>query len=231
MISNDRNTGNEFKFLIRNDTYGVRRYPENYFKFILDVGANIGMFSTFMRMRHPEATIIAVEPCIETCRYLRQNVNMLDVVIEEKALGLVSPLYLRKGRRGNHEIMGHIFSQESNYEDTYRVESISLKQLNDKYKVRRPYLLKINCEGGEGSLIDDISSHSVLQKADFIGMMVHYKNEKNVSYSQDWRTLEEYDNFFNSLFSDTHSVFRHHNNSHGTSVYSIYKDKEFYNGP
>ena len=227
MISNDRNTGNEFKFLIRDDTYGVRKYPENYFKSIIDIGANIGMFSAFMRMRHPEANIVAVEPCIETCRYLIQNLNMLNVHIEEKALGTISPLYLKKGRRGNHEIMGHIFSEESDYENTYRVESITLKQLNDKYKIRRPYLLKINCEGGESHLVNDPSSHPILKKADFIGMMAHYKNERNISYSQNWLTADEYDEFINKLFLDTHHIKRHTNNKHGSCVYSIYKNKEF----
>jgi len=228
MISNDRNSGSEFNFLVKNDAYRIRKYPENYFHSILDIGANIGVFSTFMRMRHPKAEIVAVEPCIETCRYLRQNLNMLYVPIEEKALGTRTPLYFEKGQRGNHEILGHIFAEKSTYADTYRVESITLKQLNDKYKVRRRYALKLNCEGGEKHLIDDKSSHSVLLKADFIGMMVHYKTERNTSYSQYWIELEDYDNFLHSLLGKTHHIERHTDNTkRGSSVYSIYKDKEF----
>ena len=227
MISNDRDSGSEFNFLVRNDAYRIRKYPENYFHSILDIGANIGVFSTFMRMRHPNANIVAVEPCIETCRYLRQNLNMLYVPIEEKALGTSSPLYFEKGQRGKHEILGHIFAEKSTYADTYRVEAITLKQLNDKYKIRRPYAVKLNCEGGEKHLIEDVTSHPVLLKADFIGMMVHYKNEINSSYSQHWLKLEDYDNFLYSLLGKTHHIVRHTNNGRGSSICSIYKNKEF----
>jgi len=227
MISNDRNSGSEFNFLIKNDAYRIKNYPDNYFHSVLDVGANIGFFSVYMRMKNPNASIVAVEPCIETCRYLRQNLNMLYIPIEEKALGSGQPLYLEKGQRGKHEILGHIFAENSKYENTYKVETITLKQLNDKYKVRRPYVVKMNCEGGEKHLIDDSTSHTVLKKADFIGLMVHYQNDRNLSYSKHWLKLEDYETFLHNLLGDTHYIERHHNNKRGSSIYSIYKYKEF----
>jgi len=230
MISNERNSGIEFDFIIRKNLYKINKYPENYFKVIFDIGANIGLFSVFIRMRHPDSKIIVVEPCIETCRYLRQNINRLDIFLEEKALGSKSPLYLEKGRRGKHEILGHIFSEESKYSDTYRVESITLEQLADKYDLKEPYAIKVNCEGGEKHLLEDTSSHPILKRADFIGVMVHYKNKRNKSYSQSWLTLEEYESFFNNLLGQTHYIERHHDNRHGTSVYSIYKDRRFADG-
>lgn len=224
MISDSRGVANEVGFLITKDAYRIRSYPENAFKFILDIGANIGIFSVFARMRHPNAKIIAVEPCIETCRYLRQNIEMLDISLEEKAIGDGSTLYLDKGKRGKHEILGHKFMSTSEYENTYRVESITLKQLNDKYSVRRPYALKLNCEGGEFAVSQDLSSFSVLRKAEFIGVMIHYKTDRNAHYSSGWSTLEYYDSFFEEVLSDTHRIDRHHNDAkRGSSIYSIYK--------
>ncbi len=93
MISDSKNRGNEVKLIVNRDIYQVRRYADNYFHSILDIGANLGIFSVFMRMRHPDATIVAVEPCMETCQYLRQNINMLNIHVQEKAFGNGQPYY------------------------------------------------------------------------------------------------------------------------------------------
>jgi len=40
---------------------------------VIDAGANIGMFSIYAAIRHPNSTIYAFEPCAETFSVLLEN--------------------------------------------------------------------------------------------------------------------------------------------------------------
>jgi FkbM family methyltransferase len=58
--------------------------------FVIDVGANIGMFSLFVKLHRPDATILAFEPVPETAAVFRRNIELhrLSAVdLREIALG------------------------------------------------------------------------------------------------------------------------------------------------
>ena len=58
--------------------------------FVIDVGANIGMFSLFVKRQHPGADILAFEPVPEIVTVLRRNIELhrLSAVdVREVALG------------------------------------------------------------------------------------------------------------------------------------------------
>ena len=46
---------------------------------IFDVGANIGVYTLFAKMRNPEATVYSFEPIPEICDVLRKNIVLHDV--------------------------------------------------------------------------------------------------------------------------------------------------------
>jgi FkbM family methyltransferase len=57
---------------------------------VIDVGANIGMFTLFVKRRHPGAGVVSFEPVPENAAVLRQNLGLhrLDgVTVHEVALG------------------------------------------------------------------------------------------------------------------------------------------------
>jgi FkbM family methyltransferase len=57
---------------------------------VVDVGANIGMFALFVKLRYPDAEILAFEPAPQSAAVLRQNIGLhhLDgVQVSEIALG------------------------------------------------------------------------------------------------------------------------------------------------
>lgn len=217
MISNYENQGNEFKYIVARDIYGVGKYKSNYFDIIFDIGANIGFFSVYMRMKHPHTRIVAVEPSIEVCNYLRQNINMLNIELEEKALGNGGRFFLLS--RGH--ILDSMFVQECR-ENSYSVESISLASLFEKYncKLSDKYLIKLNCEGGESHIIGDKKSEEVLINAQHVGMQIHFKSQQ----SPFWIDREEYDNWINHIFKDTHYVTEHKRSMRrGVSFYRAVK--------
>jgi FkbM family methyltransferase len=57
---------------------------------VIDAGANIGLFSIFVKLRYPDAEILAFEPAPESAAVLRQNIELhrlRDVVVQQVALG------------------------------------------------------------------------------------------------------------------------------------------------
>ena len=195
MISDERSSMSEIRRIIFEDIYHIRQYQEGYFDTIFDIGAHIGVFSLFMRMRHPNAKIIAVEPCRETCKYLRQNLTGLGINIEEIALGDGSQLYFSP-REHSHS---HRFVSRPN--ENYAVPSMTLPELFAKYRPTHRYMLKIDCEGGERSLIGDLKAHEILANAKQISIEVHF------GYFEDRLSWEEYDEWIRTI--PNHSVGYH----------------------
>ncbi|KAM3497755.1 hypothetical protein MY10362_008901 [Beauveria mimosiformis] len=59
-------------------------------RFVIDVGANIGLFSVYIKNRHPECKVLAFEPAPDTFAVLSQNIklhNASDVKAIQCALG------------------------------------------------------------------------------------------------------------------------------------------------
>jgi FkbM family methyltransferase len=76
--------------VFRNDCYGVTDLPDP--PFVVDVGANIGLFALFVKGRYPAAEILAFEPMPQSAALFRRNLALHElqaVVLHEVALGQV----------------------------------------------------------------------------------------------------------------------------------------------
>jgi FkbM family methyltransferase len=74
--------------IFRLGCYDGIRLPQR--PLVIDVGANIGMFALFVKLRYPDAEILAFEPAPESASVFRQNMDLhgLDgVQVAEIALG------------------------------------------------------------------------------------------------------------------------------------------------
>jgi FkbM family methyltransferase len=72
----------------RTDCYADISLPDR--SLIVDAGANIGMFTLFVKLRYPDAEVLAFEPAPETAAILRQNIRLheLDgVAVHQVGLG------------------------------------------------------------------------------------------------------------------------------------------------
>ena len=63
-----------YREIFQNHSYGGPDLPSE--PLIVDVGANIGLFSLYMRQRHPGARILAFEPAPETFDVLTRNLTL-----------------------------------------------------------------------------------------------------------------------------------------------------------
>ncbi|KAJ8121815.1 hypothetical protein ONZ43_g1827 [Nemania bipapillata] len=78
-----------YKEIFEDGCYDVSNLPEA--PFVIDAGANIGMFSLYMKHKFPRSKIIAFEPAPETYGLLRRNLELHNLAdVEALPLGLAS---------------------------------------------------------------------------------------------------------------------------------------------
>ncbi len=122
---------------------------------VIDVGAHVGMVALWLALRHPEITVVAVEPEPLNLAHLRRNVaangagNLIIVPLALTADGR-SPAMARppsnSGGAGLYyaEVEGYSFSQ---------VASTSLDEIFARFVPQRCRLLKMDCEGAEHEIL------------------------------------------------------------------------------
>ena len=123
------------------DVYGLRDVRDA--QRIVDVGANIGVFTVLAARRFPRATVYALEPESENFSVLTENIalnRLTNVILLRKAVARVrgvARLYL--GAPDAHSLYG-----SGNYEE---VETVPLSDFGDID------FLKIDAEGAERDIL------------------------------------------------------------------------------
>lgn len=77
-----------YKEIFIDHCYDIAPLPEN--PFIIDAGANIGLFSIYIKKTYPDARVMAFEPASESLAMLKLNLklhNVTDVELHPYALG------------------------------------------------------------------------------------------------------------------------------------------------
>jgi FkbM family methyltransferase len=119
---------------------------------VLDIGANIGVFSIFAA-RQTNNRVYSFEPFPDNCNYIDKNIlnnGISNVTVEQVAVCNkvgVEKLYIGDIRGGNllfdHNISGKL-------KRFIEVPCITLRHIFDKYGLKTVDFLKIDCEGSEG---------------------------------------------------------------------------------
>lgn len=119
-------------------------------KYILDCGANIGLFSLLYAKRYPSAKIIAVEPEYENYKVLCMNAkrNSNIIVLQNAIWNQDAVLKIIPRDTGAYGFM--VQECEDGFGD---VEGISINYLMEKYDFPRIDILKMDIEGSELEVI------------------------------------------------------------------------------
>ena len=140
---------------------------------ILDVGANIGMFTLYVKWLYPSARVIAVEPSPTNFNYLRQNLgeNQLDdVELIEAVVGKCAGNSLLDTSRDSDAI--RVVSSSS--PDSICVRSVSLAEIIPD----RCVLLKMDIEGSELAALE--GAGAALTRVDRLCVEYHaYRNKSS----------------------------------------------------
>ena len=120
--------------------YGLRKRLSDV-ETILDIGANLGLFSMAARSHYPKATIHAYEPNPRVLSYLKENTSRLGIAIYPEAVG------------GSSGLVSMEDCGDSNLARTTATSDGTVVQVSLATAIERlggaVDLLKLDCEGAE----------------------------------------------------------------------------------
>ena len=186
-----------FSEVCEEDYYGLRSAPFAPDK-IFDLGANVGMFTTYARFLFPQAVIVAVEPEPATyAEMVKRVAHLPGITLLQKALGLaevwrsdhtphppysgILQSYVTPDQPGFPRTeMKSPPGQEGRdglptYTKSPGTKTVTLDELLDEYVgPNNTVLVKMDCEGGENYIFDHEPSMRALRRVDWITMERHY---------------------------------------------------------
>jgi FkbM family methyltransferase len=138
-----------FRDIILDDEYWLHSLPANQINTILDVGANIGLFSVAARIRFPRAHIHAYEPNQDVRKHLDPQSSTFGFSAIYEAIGksngrgtIIKNLECDTTARVNHDEAG-------------KIKITSLSQAINRCEDKFVDLLKLDCEGYEHQLMEE----------------------------------------------------------------------------
>lgn len=159
---------------------------------IVDVGAHLGSFSLYSVFKRKAKRVVSCEPCPDNLKMLRMNVksNRLDDVITvvPKAVSGKHELrtfYLSNSNTGGNSLFGDANWLQGDIGSTFQVECLTLKEVLDDNGIDQVDFLKLDCEGAEIDILQNIDEHTS-DRVNMIGMEFHnYPREWFVSRLQE----------------------------------------------
>lgn len=135
---------------------------------VVDLGANVGVFTRYASSLWPDTKIISVEPNPDNCRVFREYTHSPNVTLIEAAVGR-GQVYHSPGANGAMEVyltksIGFPLLAGQDY------KTVMLTDLTIKGKS----LLKIDIEGNETVIFSDPKSVEMMKTFDYICMELHY---------------------------------------------------------
>lgn len=169
------------------DTYKLHQLPFQP-DVILDVGANVGVFSRFARGLFPKAKITALEPDPQNCNYFKLLVPEKDnITLVRKALGngniLFHGLTARNGSGESYLSAGLGYplepmlteAKKKQIMEVSNVETVTLHDfIREHWTPGEKVVLKIDCEGAENVIWESEESMKLLAQMDYIAAEFHF---------------------------------------------------------
>jgi FkbM family methyltransferase len=159
--------------VVLDDEYKISELFENDrdVKYIVDVGANVGMASLQFQKFYPEAKILVCEPEPECMKYAKLNTDNKLIYVEEAIVGddRKEVTFNVCKWAGNGHVDGNfrwdLFEKMgSKLDHKITVPASTLKEIMDRYGFPRIDLLKIDTEGLEGQILQKFKPYMHLVK-------------------------------------------------------------------
>lgn len=193
------------------DEYFLRRLPPRVIGHFIDIGANVGLISIFIKLLNPNAKVLAIEPHPRVYKDLLANVSNLAIETKNIALGNGKPFYLFKERKTD---LCNEFTDK--YSDNISVPSKTFYRiiLESSYPIDDLFI-KLDCEGGEYYIFGDQDSEKILIKSKVLAIELHPKNEGDPKESS---------KYLSTLLKNTHNETKIQHSDRTINMIFIRKD-------
>tara|TARA_R110000782_G_scaffold181708_1_gene271999 strand:+ start:897 stop:1898 length:1002 start_codon:yes stop_codon:yes gene_type:complete len=170
-----------------NEIFWELTYQRDYVKIdtgdvVVDIGANIGVFSAYAQQFKPTHTY-SLEPVNETFNYLKQNMEGFNnVTVIEKGISknggplemTLSDLSACHTLKSNTEILNdNIQNHLSSRPKTSIVQTQTINQFIKENNINRIDFLKVDCEGGEYDLFTTLDKEYLANNIKKIALEYH----------------------------------------------------------
>lgn len=143
---------------------------------VIDIGANIGVYSIFAASTSKNTVVYAYEPVPKTFDSLLENIKLNK--FEKKVLPFNLGVFSRKGKRklyfGDSSPFNSLYPKKK--KEYLEINCISLKDVFDYNKIERCDILKVDCEGAEYEILYN-TPNQYLKKIKEIRLEYHNLNK------------------------------------------------------
>ncbi|MEI7589754.1 MAG: FkbM family methyltransferase [Deltaproteobacteria bacterium] len=118
---------------------------------IVDVGANVGVFTMFAAMRFPNANIFSYEPIDANFRQLQKNASLnasINIQCFNKAIYSHSGEIVLKLAENDFSTTASLIGDSGGMREI-KVACVGIKEIFDENKIESCDFLKMDCEGAE----------------------------------------------------------------------------------
>lgn len=137
---------------------------------VVDIGASVGPFA-FNALSAKAKKVYCVEPSSEFCELIKKNNSKFTMgksksplVVVNKAISDITSDQEQLSYKNNDV---HIFGKDKKF------TTITFEDFLNEYKIEKINFLKIDCEGGEYSILNEKYLYFLRNNVDFISCEVH----------------------------------------------------------
>jgi FkbM family methyltransferase len=157
---------------LQDDCYGLKRIDFKAGDVVIDIGAHIGLFASYIGLRFPDILIHAFEPFPDNFELLRQNLALNHVKnVRAHNLALSADgRFLEMAISPNNSGSATCQARMLTIRRTDMIPSTTLDEVFDALKLDHCKLLKIDCEGSEYEIL---LSTRVLAQVEYLSGEFH----------------------------------------------------------
>lgn len=156
---------------------------------IIDIGAHVGMFSVYCAVLNQAVKIFAYEPDEDNFAAMKDNLqlnNVKNVVMKNVAVGGEigsRTLYVSRDSH-NHSLLSEEASGDFSGEEKL-VNVVTLERILEQNKLTRVSLVKMDCEGAEFEILENLSAAAFAAVENFYVECHRYTYEMNPTKLRD----------------------------------------------
>ncbi len=184
--------------------YTEKEEPE-----IIDCGGNIGVSILYFKYMYPNSKITVFEPSPEVYEIIEKNINknkLKNITLEKSALSSeegTSSFFLRGTGSCGSTLKEGVFDTSETDKKHKEKKTVQVKtQRLSKFINNKIDFLKMDIEGSEGEVLEELKKTNTLKDIRKIAFEYHYYKENKNNRLQNILSILEENNFSHEIYLD-----------------------------